>query len=86
MDEVGIAFSVCMTCALIMGCAFGWSFTYAYYNSNILLSQESADAICYNLTSIEGVKGLSEHNKLVCEVPSFDSTSEIIIRTNGESK
>ena len=49
----------------------------------IRLSQETGNDICYNITSIEGVVASSEAGKLVCEVPSFDSTSNIIVKNNG---
>jgi len=55
---------------------------------DIRLDQEVADDICQQLTgnetavAIEGKK--DNYHKLVCELPSFDSTQNIIFKTNGD--
>jgi hypothetical protein len=52
--------------------------------SGVDLDQQTVDDICYNLTSVEGVEGGSRNGKLLCEVPSFDSTNNILIKKAGE--
>ena len=46
------------------------------------ISQETADDICVNLTGNSTAIAKSEHGKLICEVPSYDSTQNIIVRGN----
>ena len=50
------------------------------------ISQETADDICKNLTGNETVKATDEGGKLICEVPDYDSTLNIVIRKAGEEK
>ncbi len=51
------------------------------------LDPEVADDICQQLTGKDtavAVEGNGEdYGKLICELPSFDSTQNIIIRENG---
>lgn len=52
--------------------------------NGIDLTQETADQVCFNLTNKSGV--VAKYNvdgKLVCETPSFDSTTNIIIITKA---
>ena len=59
---------------------------------DIRLNQETGNDICINLTGDmsaiaidsmnDGVQGNS--GKLICEVPSFDSTTNIIVKGAGE--
>lgn len=55
---------------------------------DIGLSQESANDICINLTNNTNAiatKGFAgDLGKLVCEIPSYDSTTNIIIRPAGQ--
>lgn len=48
------------------------------------ISQETANDICKNLTNQSSSIGSVEEGKLICETPSYDSTQNIIIKSNGE--
>jgi len=55
------------------------------FDPDIGLSQETANDVCFNLTEIDGVVAVPNADyKLICEVPSFDSTQNIIIKENGK--
>ena len=51
----------------------------------IEIDQEVLDDVCQQLTENKTAIGLVEEggSKLVCELPSFDSTHNIIVRENG---
>ncbi|MCK9429528.1 MAG: hypothetical protein M0R17_05950 [Candidatus Omnitrophica bacterium] len=59
---------------------------YSSFNEEELISHETMNDICYNFTMQDGVVGSIENGKLICEVPSFDSTQNIIIKNNGRIK
>lgn len=66
---VGVILMLVLTCIII---------------EHIEITQDVANEICYNLTGIEGVEAVQDSNfksRLICEVPSFDATPNIIIRT-----
>lgn len=71
-----IGFAIGSIMILIIGGIFGF---------NINLSQETGDSICVNLTGNNSVAS-TENGKLICEVPSYDHTTNIIIRKAGEQK
>ena len=51
------------------------------------LSQETLDDICINLTGNETAVGKVEiGGKLLCKIPSFDSTHNIIIRQGEKNE
>lgn len=50
------------------------------------LSYETKKDICVNLTNNSAAEPSVENGKLICEVPSYDSTTNIIVRKAGESK
>ena len=51
----------------------------------IHLTQETADEICKQLTDNEiAVAQKNSYKTLTCEIPSFDSTQNIIIKSNSE--
>jgi uncharacterized membrane protein YagU involved in acid resistance len=51
----------------------------------IMLSQNTGNEICYNLSNSKGSEALSTiDGKLICNTPTFDSTSNIIIKPNSE--
>lgn len=53
------------------------------WDNQISLSQETGNDVCLHLTGNQSIA--SELNgKLICETPSYDSTTNIIVRTNGE--
>jgi hypothetical protein len=54
------------------------------YHGSFGLSKETLNEICYNFTNTKGVEGISYNGNLVCSLPTFDSTSKIIIKSNGE--
>ena len=57
--------------------------------TDIRLDQEVADDICQQLTGNSTTVAFNEDfgsafgGKLVCVIPSFDSTQNIIVKTNG---
>ena len=58
---------------------------------DIELSQETADDICVQLTNNSAAVALNLYNsewrnKLVCDIPSFDKTQNIIIRSNSDGE
>ena len=50
----------------------------------IMLKQETIDDICKELTGTESAVAEEVHRKLVCLIPSFDETQNIIIKTNDK--
>ncbi len=48
----------------------------------VMLKQETIDDICKELTSNENVVAEEEEGKLICLIPGFDETHNIIIRGN----
>jgi len=52
---------------------------------SIQLSQETADDICQQLTGNKTATASKEsYKQLICELPSFDETQNIIIKPNSE--
>lgn len=70
---IGIA--VCYTILIILLGCLG--------NLDSQLSKETKNDICLHLTNQTSVFHV-EHGKLICEVPSYDSTTNIIVRKTGE--
>lgn len=59
--------------------------TYFIDNSDLkIISEETATEICINLTNNSAAIGTTLDGKLICEVPSYDSTRNIIIKKIGE--
>jgi len=80
-DDLTMGFLVIM---LFMACVFGIGIIFSSMG-HVVLSQETVDEICYNLTGQSGVVANSINSeKLECKLPSFDSTQNIIIKSNGE--
>lgn len=53
--------------------------------SGILINQETADDICKQLTNNQTARAEgTQDKKLICVLPSFDETQNIIIKTNSE--
>ena len=50
----------------------------------IHLSKQTGDDICHNLTGDENSKAEGLNTKLICTTPSFDSTTNIIIKKAGQ--
>ena len=50
----------------------------------IILSQETADDVCKNLTGNETTVATSDQGRLTCKLPSYDATQNIIIERNNE--
>ncbi len=79
---------------LILFVLFGFFlglFLGAFIHPDISLSQEVADDVCQQLTGNQSAIATQEkedlsffkrQGKLVCIIPSFDSTQNIIIKTN----
>ncbi len=79
----------------VIGFFVGWALCGILFISmefDIRLDQETGNDICVNLTgnqnaiasdtSHDGVQG--NGGKLICEFPSFDSTTNIIVKGAGE--
>jgi len=69
-------------CILFVGLGIlaGW----AIWGSNDL-DKETLEDICKNLTGNETVDAKISFGKLICETPSYDSTTNIIFRKAGET-
>ncbi len=58
--------------------------------SDIRLNQETADEVCQQLTNDLTAVAIKEQlghlgdGKLICSIPSFDATQNIIVKTNNE--
>lgn len=65
---------------IVLGFILG---TVATIHSGLILEPEVIHDICYQLTGNSSVIGLVEEGKLICELPSFDSTQNIIVRDNS---
>lgn len=50
--------------------------------SSLRLSEETLNDICYNLTNNSASVGESIDEKLICKIPSYDHTQNIIIKSN----
>lgn len=55
-------------------------------SSNIVLNNQTAKDICKNLTGNETVEARAEEGKLICEIPSYDHTTNIIVKKAGEDR
>ena len=69
--------------ALIIGIIFG--FIIYKLNQNIL-SVSTLNDICTNLTNKTSINGSVKDGKLICTMPSYDHTNNIIIKYNNEEK
>ena len=81
MNDEGFAFAIGIVIGVVlMGCivvALQWN--------DILITQEVADDVCQKLTQNEtATADYTSEGKLICELPSFDATHNIIIRKNNE--
>lgn len=57
--------------------------------TDVSISQETADDVCQQLTNDSAAIASNTYNKgytskLICKIPSFDSTQNIIIERNNE--
>lgn len=50
------------------------------------ISKQTANDICIQLTNNTEAIARAESKKLICEIPSFDETQNIIIRKNSDRK
>ena len=48
------------------------------------ISKETAKDICINLTGNKTVEASTQNGKLICTVPSYDNTTNIIVKRTGE--
>ena len=55
-----------------------------HHTTDIGLAQETGDDVCRQLIGNETAEASSESGKLICTIPSFDSTQNIIVKTNNE--
>ena len=87
MENIDIGFIIFIgVMFLVVGMAIG---TVALVDIN--LDQEVADDICKQLTGDQTAvaerfydKYNKPHNKLICKLPTFDSTQNIIFKLNSE--
>jgi len=84
--------------AFLLGMAITLIIYSSMERNYIKISQETADDICYQLTGNESVvakdywdfsnDGIEGHpiekGKLVCELPSYDSTQNIVVMSNSQ--
>jgi len=54
--------------------------------NSFILSSETATDICKNLVNDTAVVPSTQNGKLICTIPSYDSTTNIIVRKAGENK
>ena len=55
------------------------------FDSRVNLSQDTADDICQQLTGNSSAIAVEElDGKLHCELPSYDATQNIIIKSNSQ--
>lgn len=59
--------------------------TIALWNYNGI-ANETLNDVCHNLTNNNSSVGSVSNGKIVCEIPSSDHTTNIIIKTAGEDK
>jgi len=57
---------------------------YSNQDKRLVLDKEIANDVCQQLTNDSTAIALVEDRKLVCEIPSFDATQNIIVRQNNE--
>ena len=53
---------------------------------SVWISHETANDVCFNLTNQTTYAYADAGGRLVCEVPSYDSTTNIIVRKTGETQ
>lgn len=76
----------------IIGILFMSIFTFAFgFFSGIHLSKQTANDVCKIITNNENAiaKEDTQHpwkRQLICEIPSYDSTQNIVIKYNNEEK
>ena len=54
------------------------------WTNTVEINQDVLDDVCQQLTNNSVAVSVIEYGKLVCELPSFDSTQNIIVRGNDE--
>ncbi len=54
------------------------------YGESFDISQETGDDICRQLTGNESAVAKDSGGKLICLIPSYDETQNIIIKSNQE--
>lgn len=68
---------------IVIGCVLGVMIILICLNNDLIINQEVGNDICYQLTGNKSIASV-EDGKLVCEIPSFDSTQNIIVRSNSD--
>lgn len=56
----------------------------SYHSEPIKISQETGDSMCLQITNNSATVATSEYGKLICTVPSYDHTQNIIVRSNND--
>lgn len=73
---VGAVLVVCIYLAIL-----GWNFS-----TGDIPSQETLDDICVSITHNSVTIGHMDNHKIVCELPSYDHSTNIIVHTNDQMK
>jgi hypothetical protein len=70
---------------MILCVAFGFSIALGIFDVDEL-SQETLDDICLQLTNESGtIAEVGVNGELICEIPSYDSTPNIIVKSNSDN-
>lgn len=69
---------------VIAGMTFSTSPEYIIGLDNLIISNSTAFDICYKITNNTAVVPIAEEGKLICTLPTYDHSNNIIIRGNGE--
>lgn len=55
-------------------------------DSELIIANVTAQDICFNLTNNSAVSASVEDGRLVCSLPTYDHTQNIVIRENGQRR
>ena len=71
---------------ILLGIGLGAVIFWFIASFQINISKETAYDLCRNITGNVNVEASSLNWKLICEIPSYDSTTNIIVRKAGEGR
>ena len=89
LSDGSISSNILMVSALLF-IGFGIGIVTMGVVSDIRLNQETADEVCQQLTNDSTAVAIKERpghfdgGKLICEIPSFDATQNIVVKINNE--
>lgn len=70
----------------LLGLFFGIILGITFHSTSMSLDNATLTDICHNFTNSSLATYEIKNGKLICELPSFDSTTNIIIKKAGEEK